>query len=348
MGKEYGIAPCDFLFDPLAMTVSADVRSPGVTLDALRMIRDELGCHTSLGISNVSFGLPSRDAVNSAFFAMALREGLSAAIYNPDSVAMRAAYHAFLALSGKDPDCAAYLSFVTSLPVAPVAAPPAAAVAAASAPTAPSEENAWTLRGAIVGGMRDRAGQLAKDLLSSRDAMDLINADIIPALDEVGRGFESGRVYLPQLLMSAEAAGSAFEMIRAATVAARGEVPKRCTVVLATVAGDIHDIGKNIVRLLLENYGFHVLDLGRDVPPEKILEATVASHAPLVGLSALMTTTVPAMEATVRLLHEKAPWCRVMVGGAVLNADYAAAMGADSYSPDAMGAVRYAEEIDRK
>ena len=177
------------------------------------------------------------------------------------------------------------------------------------------------------------------------DPLTLIGEEIIPALNTVGEGFEKKTVYLPQLLMSAEAAKAAFEQVKTAMKESR--TADRCAFILATVQGDIHDIGKNIVRLLLENYGFAVTDLGRDVPPERIVEETVRQHAPLVGLSALMTTTVPAMEQTIRLLRAAAPWCRVVVGGAVLTPEYASAIGADHYAKDAMATVRYAEEIQR-
>ena len=342
VGAEYGLSPADFLFDTLAMTVSADTSAPSATLGALAAIRRDLGCHTSLGVSNVSFGLPVRDTVNGTFFALALANGLSAAILNPLSPAMMGTYRAFLALTNRDPDCASYIAFAASLPAQTTVS------TVPSEPSATNKPSADTLRGAVLGGLRDRAAALAKSLLASREPLDIINGEIVPALDEVGRGFEEKRVYLPQLLMSAEAAGAAFEVIRAASVASRKDTPARATVVLATVAGDIHDIGKNIVRLLLENYGFRVIDLGRDVPPERIVDATVASHAPLVGLSALMTTTVPAMEATIKALRKDAPWCRVMVGGAVLTPEYAAAIGADFYSPDAMGSVRYAERVEKE
>jgi len=342
VGAEYGLSEQDFLFDPLTLTISADRFAAQITLDSVAAIAKELGCYTSLGVSNVSFGLPARDTVNGTFFALALQNGLSAAILNPLSTAMMSAYRAYLALAGKDADCAEYLEFAKTLP-------------AVSGPIAPAAEDqkagkndTTTLSGAILAGLRERASTLAGQLLSTREPLEIINGEIIPALDEVGRGFEAQRVYLPQLLMSAEAAGAAFEAIRSAAKSSQAEQNGRFPIVLATVAGDIHDIGKNIVRLLLENYGFRVIDLGRDVPAEKIVAQTVKVHAPLVGLSALMTTTVPAMEETIRQLRKSAPWCRVMVGGAVLTAEYAAQIGADAYSPDAMGAVRYAERLEKE
>ncbi len=330
---EYGIAKKDIIFDPLAMAVSADGEAAAVTLETLSLIREELGCHTSLGVSNVSFGLPCRDAVNSTFFAAALEKGLSAAIMNPYSTDMMRTYHAHRVLHGLDPSCAAYLAFCEAHPAATEAAPTVA--------VSHTNDGLTALQRAIAGGRREQAAALTAALLKESAPLDVVNGEIIPALDAVGRGFEQKTVYLPQLLMSAEAAKSAFEVIKGAMQG--GAEENKGTVVLATVSGDIHDIGKNIVRLLLDNYGFSVVDLGRDVSPEAVLSAVLAHRAPLCGLSALMTTTVPAMEQTIALLHEKAPFCRVMVGGAVLNAEYAARIGADHYAPDAMDGVRYAE-----
>ena len=328
----YGLGPEDLLFDPLAMTVSADPGAALVTLEAVRRIASELGCHTSLGISNVSFGLPARDAVNATFFACALENGLSAAILNPHSADMRRVYYAFRALHGQDADCADYIAFAAGEPARPAGAA--------------AQEPETTLRRAIEKGLRERAGELTQALLRETEPLELVKGEIIPALDVVGQGFERGTVYLPQLLMSAEAAKSAFERIRVALSAQRTPGAARCRVVLATVHGDIHDIGKNIVKLLLENYGFAVTDLGRDVPPERVAEEVVRLRAPLLGLSALMTTTVPAMEETIRRVRAAAPWCRIVVGGAVLNEGYAARIGADRYAADAMETVRYAEEVD--
>ncbi len=336
--EDRGIRKKDIIFDPLAMTISTDPRSAAVTLEALRRIRDELGCHTSLGVSNVSFGLPGRDLINGIFFAAALENGLSAAIMNPHSAEMMKTYHAHRALHGLDENCADYIAFASGVQVVTTAP-------AATAGKDTTASSASPLQAAIQKGLCDRAAALCDELLADHAPMELVQGEIIPALDEVGRGFESGRIFLPQLLMSAEAAAAAFERIKGHVQAhAGGDAPAKGPVVLATVQGDIHDIGKNIVKLLLENYGFTVIDLGRDVPPERVVEATLASGAPLVGLSALMTTTVPAMERTVALLHEKTP-ARVVVGGAVLTADYAASMHADRYASDAMETVRYAEEV---
>ena len=331
---KYGIKKKDIIFDTLAMTVSADDNSALVTLDALHRIRS-LGCHTSLGVSNVSFGLPSRDSINSTFFVMALENGLSAAIMNPYSAEMMKAYHTYLALKGLDPACAGYISAAHNF------------VTATVSPQGVKTSNAVpisTLKDAIIKGFKEKARSIASELLVDTPPLELIENEIIPALNTVGEGFEAHRVYLPELLMSAEAAKCAFESVRAVmsdSLAKEG----RATFVLATVKGDIHDIGKNIVKLLLQNYGFTVVDLGKDVSPEEIVKAAVCENADFVGLSALMTTTVPAMEKSIKMLRDAAPCCKIIVGGAVLTADYAAKIGADKYAPDAMEAVRYAESV---
>lgn len=340
---EYGISKKDIIFDTLAMTISSDIHSAKVTLDALHYIKENLGCHTSLGVSNVSFGLPNRDAVNGTFFAMALENGLSAAIMNPFSVEMMKTYYTFKALKGMDENCAQYIEKAAEFTaVAPISATQEKVIEQGSQ-AAGSE-----LQKAIISGRKERAGELTQSLLVEKAPLSIVQEEIIPALDIVGKGYEEKRVYLPQLLMSAEAAKSAFEKIKEyMAVSSENEANSagKGTIIIATVYGDIHDIGKNIVKLLLENYGFKVIDLGKDVPPELIVEKTIALHAPLVGLSALMTTTVPAMEETIKQLREKAPWCKVVVGGAVLTQEYADKIGADKYAKDAMETVRYAEEI---
>ena len=333
---QYGIDQKEIVFDTLAMTVSADNRSAKVTLEALRRIKEELGCHTSLGVSNISFGLSNRDAINGTFFALALENGLSAAIMNPYSSEMMKTYYSYRALKGLDENCADYIA--ASAAFASVVAPVVVA-----APQSP-EEIRSELQRAILKGFKEKAGEITHHLLRTVPPLDIINNEVIPALNRVGEGFEKKTVYLPQLLMSAEAAKSAFEAVKTA-LAGQKTASAKATFVLATVHGDIHDIGKNIVKLLLENYGFNVIDLGKDVPPRVIVDKVMETKAPLAGLSALMTTTVPAMEETVRLLKEQAPWCKTVVGGAVLTADYAAKMGADFYAKDAMETVRYAETI---
>ena len=332
--EKYGIEKKDIIFDPLAMTISADNNAARETLRAVGMIKNELGCHTSLGVSNVSFGLPNRDLINSNFFALALGRGLSAAIMNPYSAEMMNTYYAYRALAGLDENCSDFISSAQAVSTV------------AQTVTEVKEDFASELQKAIVKGLKDRAGALTEALIAENEPLSIVGNEIIPALDTVGVGFEKKTVYLPQLLMSAEAAKAAFEVIKAHMPS--GKTTDKPPFVIATVKGDIHDIGKNIVKLILENYGYPVCDLGRDVPPEKIVEETVRLHAPIVGLSALMTTTVPAMEETIKQLRVSAPWAKIVVGGAVLNREYADRIGADKYAKDAMETVRYAEEITAK
>ncbi len=321
--KKYGIDKKNIVFDPLAMAVSADQNAAKETIRAVKIITEQLGCHTSLGISNVSFGLPDRDRINASYLTMAMSNGLSAAIVNPYSERVMEAFGTYLALCGLDNNFEGYISTVTE-----------------QKPTA--TEGVIDLKTAIIKGLKTQASTLAEELLKEKAAMDIINSDIIPALDTVGEGFEKKRIYLPGLLMSAEAAGEAFEVIKR-------RMPKEqknsmLTVALATVKGDIHDIGKNIVKLILENYGYRVVDLGKDVPPERILEAVISYKADVLGLSALMTTTLSAMEDTVALVRREAPNVRIMVGGAVLTEEYAEKIGADFYGKDALDAVKFLEK----
>lgn len=324
----YGINKKDIIFDPLAMTVSADKMSAVTTLETVKKITEQLGCNTSLGVSNVSFGLPSRDLVNAAFFTTAMENGLSAAIMNPYSERMMEAYYSFNVVKGLDENCMDFINFASQQEVQPTA----------------KQESSLTLKEAIEKGLKEKASEITTAMLGNSAPLDIVNAHVIPALDNVGKRFEEKKLFLPQLLMSAEAAKASFEVIKA-TMSADGSSVKKGSIVIATVHGDIHDIGKNIVKLLLENYGYNVIDLGKNVPPETVLRAVTDNHAPLVGLSALMTTTVPAMEETVKLIKENAPWCKTVVGGAVLTQDYADKIGADKYAADAMESVRYAESV---
>ena len=337
--SEFGISKKDIIFDTLAMTVSADSSAALTTVGALSYIRNNLGCYTSLGVSNVSFGLPARDAINSIFFAIALANGLSTAIMNPYSVEMMKTYYSYMALTGRDINCEKYVDFTSN----PENIKSQQIVATATKPSS-IEETSSELQKAILRGRKEQAQILTCELIKSKTGLEIVNNEIIPALDNVGKGFENKTVFLPQLLMSAEAAKCSFEAIKESLPASSDNTSKG-TIVIATVKGDIHDIGKNIVKLLLENYGYNVIDLGKDVGPDAVADAVVSSNASLCGLSALMTTTVPAMEATIKLIRVKAPWCKVMVGGAVLNKEYADMIGADAYCRDAMEAVRYADCI---
>ena len=324
----YGINKKDIIFDPLAMTVSADKMSAVTTLETVKKITEQLGCNTSLGVSNVSFGLPSRELVNAAFFTTAMENGLSAAIMNPYSARMMEAYYSFNVVKGLDDNCMDFINFASQQEVQPTV----------------KHESSLTLKEAIEKGLKEKSSEITTAMLGENAPLDIVNSHVIPALDDVGKRFEEKKLFLPQLLMSAEAAKASFEVIKSA-MAADGNSVKKGNIVIATVHGDIHDIGKNIVKLLLENYGYNVIDLGKNVPPETVLNAVIENHAPLVGLSALMTTTVPAMEETVKLVKEKAPWCKTVVGGAVLTQDYADKIGADKYAADAMESVRYAETV---
>lgn len=329
--REAGISECDVVFDPLCLTVASGENNARVTLEAVRALKAR-GYKCSLGVSNVSFGLPEREVINTSFYTMALTAGLDLAIINPHSAMMMNAHRAYMALSGMDVGCADYVARVIKLGEAAAAARQTASVAVS------------TLCMAIERGFRDEARRLAKEAIRSASALEVINGEIIPALDAVGVAFEEKRAYLPQLLSAAEAASAAFEVIRANTDSSSDNGR---AVVLATVKGDIHDIGKNIVKLLFESYGYRVLDLGRDIAADIVLEALSKSGAKLLGLSALMTTTVGAMRETVALVKAKHPEVRILVGGAVLTEDLAREMGADVYAPDAMSGVRAAAELSK-
>ena len=327
--KKYGIDKKDIIIDVLTMTISSEPEGAKVTLEALKGVRETYGVCTVLGVSNISFGLPFRPAVNSNFYTMAMQNGLSAGIINPSSEDMMRSYYSFCALMNYDENCEAYIRQYGSQAPVTVAAKPAE----------------LTLKEAIKKGMKEEAFHTTKELIKEQEPLDIINQYLIPALDEVGKGFEKGTIFLPQLLMSADAAKIAFAVIKDVLAQKGGDLQNKDKIILATVKGDIHDIGKNIVKVLLENYSFDVIDLGKDVPPETIVETAVREDIRLVGLSALMTTTVVSMEETIKLLREKKPECKVMVGGAVLNQEYADMIGADFYGKDAMQSVYYAQKI---
>ncbi|MBQ2932700.1 MAG: homocysteine S-methyltransferase family protein [Clostridia bacterium] len=328
---KYGIDKKDIIVDPLALTVSADTKNALITLETVKKVK-EMGFCTSLGVSNISFGLPKREKINSAFFALALENGLDCAIMNPFSKSMLDVYYSFKVLHNMDESCGGYINYVSQT-------------------EEESEDNKLTktdkssgdIKYFIQKGMKKAAGLAAQELIEVEKPIDIINNYIIPALNQVGSDFEQKKVYLPQLLASAEAASVVFEVVKE-------KMPKtnqisQNKIVLATVKGDIHDIGKNIVKVLLESYGFLVIDLGRDVPPEVVVEAALKNDCRLVGLSALMTTTVPTMEETIKLVHETDPDIKVIVGGAVLNDEYAKMIDADFYAEDAMTAVNIAKKF---
>ncbi len=324
--KEYGIDKKNLVVDALTMTVSTDKNNAVETLKAVKYIRETLGVHTVLGVSNISFGLPEREAVNTAFYTEALAAGLSGGIINPKSQSMMNAYYAHNALAGLDESCLEYISSVTKTE------------------TVQSGEVEISLDTAIIKGMKEESARAAKKLLAETNPLEIINGFIVPALDKVGADFEKNRLFLPQLLMSADSAKAAFDEIKAHLVLSGNAQVKGEKIIVATVEGDIHDIGKNIVKVLLQNYGFDVIDLGKDVKCETVLDEAVKRGVKLVGLSALMTTTVPNMEKTIRLLHGNTD-VKVFVGGAVLTKSYAEKIDADYYAKDAMESVRIAQEF---
>ena len=340
---KYGIDKKDIVIDVLTRTISSEKDGAKVTLKALKRVREEFGVRTVLGVSNISFGLPRRPIVNSYFYAMAMQNGLTAGIINPSSEDMMKAYRSYNALMGFDENCTNYISTYAGTTETVTVQASQAAAAAGNAPKAAGVE--MTLKYAIERGLKEEAHHITRDLIGTREPLDIIQEELIPALNVVGEGFEKGTVFLPQLLMSADAAKIAFAVIKDVLASSGQEEEKKEKIILATVKGDIHDIGKNIVKVLLENYGFDVIDLGKDVPPEAIVEKAVEENVTLVGLSALMTTTVVSMEETIKLLREKKPDCKVMVGGAVLNQDYADMIGADFYGKDAMQSVHYAQKF---
>ena len=350
---EYGIKRKDIVIDALTMTMSTDDSSAKTTLDAVRGIKVQ-GGRTVLGVSNISFGLPQREIINAAFFSMAMDAGLSAGIINPNAALMRQAYDTYCVLGGFDSQCRDYIEKYAAMQIK-VVSDVAGGTGGAAGAAATAEKGIISLKDCIVKGLKEPAFRATKELLEDdgtgkpkKGTMEIINEDLVPALDFVGQGFEKGTMFLPQLLMSAEAAKAGFEAIKEYVASQGVAQEKKGTIVIATVKGDIHDIGKNIVKVLLENYGYDVIDLGKDVPPEAVVQAVKESHAPLVGLSALMTTTVESMEETIRQLRREVPECRIMVGGAVLTQEYADMIGADFYGKDAMQSVYYAERLFAK
>lgn len=322
---EFGIDKKNLAVDALVMTISTDTNNAIETLNAVDYIRNTLGVNTVLGVSNISFGLPNREAVNTAFYTLAMSRGLSAGIINPNSRPMMNAFFSYKALAGKDESCQEYIKSAVDTEIVQ------------------KTEN-LDLKTAIIKGMKEESARCAKELLENTESLVIINDYIIPALDVVGDGFEKNTIFLPQLLMSADSAKAAFDEIKAHFVMSGAEQVKGEKIIIATVEGDIHDIGKNIVKVLLQNYGFDVMDLGKDVKCEKVLEEAQKNNVKLVGLSALMTTTVPNMEKTIKLLHDNTD-AKVFVGGAVLTRDYAKMINADFYAKDAMESVRIAQEF---
>lgn len=330
--KQYGIDKKEIIIDVLAMTISSDGESALETLKALKLVKEKIGVKTSLGVSNISFGLPQREWINSNFYTMALQNGLDAAIINPNNMQMMVSYYAYRALSNIDNQCMDYIRIYGGQKTDELS-------------KSVSQKEELSLKTAIEKGLKERAKEAAKEQLRTKKSLEIINTELIPALDIVGKGFEKGTLFLPQLLMSAEAAKAAFEVIKNQMEKTGEKQIKKEKIILATVKGDIHDIGKNIVKVLLENYSYDVIDLGKDVPVETVVSTAVEKDIKLVGLSALMTTTVISMEQTIKELRKNKPECKIMVGGAVLNQEYADMIGADYYSKDAMASVYYAQKV---
>ncbi len=335
---KYGIKKRDLVMDALTLTISAQQKESAETVKALHMIKTELGIKTVLGVSNISFGLPRREIVNSTFFALALYNGLDACIINPCADSMMNTYRAYRALACIDTDCADYIA-------AYAGTKSETTVTRADAAEKPEEEKREKLFDIIVKGLRDQSYEETKALLKTREPMDIINGILIPALDAVGKEFEAGTMFLPQLMMSAETVKNSFDAVKEKIM--EGGVPQESKgkIVVATVKGDIHDIGKNIVKVLLENYGYDVYDLGKDVPPEDIVNCMKENDIHLCGLSALMTTTVVSMEETIKAIRAAGLDAKVWVGGAVLTQEYADMIGADKYCKDALSSVNYANEF---
>ena len=359
--ERYGIQKKDIVIDALTMAVSSDINAALATLQTVRAVRDEFGGNTVLGVSNISFGLPDREFVTSSFFTLAMQNGLGAAIMNPLSMEMMKAWRCFCLLAGKDKDCLNYIDFAQKFDEKKEAERKALLQNAGTlgenvkageqaehkGRTAEIGETAdkSTLQYAVIHGLKEDSAERTKKLLeASVEPVEIIDGHLIPGLDYVGKRFEQKTMYLPQLLMAADAAKSAFDVIKDYLEKSGKKGESKGTVIVATVHGDIHDIGKNIVKVLLENYDFTVIDLGKDVPPETIVECCVKNHIELVGLSALMTTTVPAMKETIIQLRKNAPWAKVCVGGAVMTQEYADSIGADFYGKDAMATVTFAQK----
>jgi 5-methyltetrahydrofolate--homocysteine methyltransferase len=340
--RTIGMDPQVLLIDPLAMTISTGPQNAQVALEIIRQLKLR-GIKTVMGVSNISFGLPHREAVNSAFFAMALQMGLSAGIINPNTASMMEMYVAYGAISGYDDSCLHYVSYFSDVQ------PESREAKSLHAEVPSSGQKTFALDEAIEKGLIHPAEDAVREmLLKKTDPLDIINNWMIPALDRVGKKFEQKTLFLPQLLMSADAAKAGFEIIKKQMSAQAGTKRKKGEpIIIATVKGDIHDIGKNIVKVLLENYGYDVIDLGKDVPPETVVKSTLDHGVRLVGLSALMTTTVASMAETIRQLRARVPGCRVIVGGAVLTEEYAKAIGADCYAANAVAAVHYANAVCR-
>ncbi|MCD8147645.1 MAG: homocysteine S-methyltransferase family protein [Clostridiales bacterium] len=328
----YGIPREDVYIDCLTLTVSAQQNQAVETLKAVRWVKERLGLHTVLGVSNISFGLPDRIRITQSFLTQAMYCGLDLPIVNPNQAQIMDTIAAYRVLSGEDTDSAAYIQRFANTAPSPAVAPTAASAG-------------MDIDTAIAKGLKDECARLTRELLQTKTELEIINELLIPALDRVGDRYEKGEIFLPQLINSANASCEAFEVIKTSILNRGGSSVSKGKIIVATVQGDIHDIGKNIVKVILENYGYQVIDLGRDVPVERVVEETIRQDVHLVGLSALMTTTVSSMSATIQALRDSGHPCKIWVGGAVLTPEYAAEIGADYYAKDAKQSVDIAKEV---
>jgi len=347
---EYGIPKEDVIIDCLTLTVSAQQKEAAETLKAVKMVKEQLGLRTALGVSNISFGLPARILVNRTFLTLAMENGLDLPIINPNDEDMMASIFAYNVLKNVDENSVKYIERYADAEIGAAAlkkspAGQQGAAAGSSADMMTGGAGSHDIFYCIEKGMKTDTVAAVETLLADKDEMAVVNEYLIPALDRVGKGFEKGTIFLPQMLQAAGAAQAGFEVIKDRLSAGDKEVVSLGEVVIATVKGDIHDIGKNIVKVIMENYGYKMIDLGRDVPKEEIVQVVKEKGIKLVGLSALMTTTLKSMEETIEAIKNEAPDCKVMVGGAVLTADYAAQIGADHYCKDAMKSVEAAKEV---
>nr|WP_255666827.1 homocysteine S-methyltransferase family protein [Halanaerobium polyolivorans] len=329
--EEYGIKREKIIIDCLTLTASAQQKGVKETLKALQMVKEKLNLKTTLGVSNVSFGLPARAVLNRNFLTLALYQGLNLAIMDPNDKEMMANIKAFKVLANIDKGAGEYIEFMADID--------------AEQEKAGSALESMDLAEVIVKGIKKEAAKLTKELLKEKDALEIVNKDLIPALDIVGERYEKGEIFLPQLVQSAETVKEAFAVLKTEMLKNGGKDISKGKIVLATVKGDVHDIGKNIVKTVLENYGYKIIDLGRNVAEEEVKKAVKANNIKLLGLSALMTTTVKNMEKTIQIVKEENPDCKIMVGGAVLTPDYAEMINADYYAKDAREAVEIAKKI---
>lgn len=328
----------------MVLTVSAEQKAAGETLKALNIVKNELGLRTVLGVSNISFGLPNRELVNKTFLTMALTNGLDLPIMNPNVPSMVWAVRTYKVLADIDKNSMEFISHADEYTEVVGNSKTKEGAVPADNGDANDGKNSKLLK-AMEQGLKNEGAELTRAYLENKDTMEIINDMLIPALDVVGDKFEKGKIFLPQLIMAADVAKVCFDEVKNYMSAKGGQSEQKGKIVIATVKGDIHDIGKNIVKVILENYGYNVIDLGRDVDPMKVVEAVKENDVKLVGLSALMTTTLGSMEDTINLLKENNLDCKIMVGGAVLTEDYAMKIGADYYAKDAKRSADIAKEV---